>query len=71
MEPLALFIVVLSCTISFGLGRAFMHFRRKKRDRLQQKAAALALRNRPPEKVALNKAKRRRQLQQASAGKRP
>ena len=65
MEPSAIFFLVISCIVSFTLGRTFVHFRNKKRDRIKREQEAEARRNQPPEKVSLNKAKRKRQLQQA------
>jgi len=66
METPALIFLVVSCAISFGLGRLFVHFRDKKRRETAEKRAAAELRNRPPEPESLNKAKRKRQLQQAA-----
>ncbi|SDN12766.1 hypothetical protein [Polaromonas sp. JS666] len=70
METPALIFLVVSCAISFGLGRLFVHFRDKKRKKVAEEREAQALRNRPPEPESLNKAKRKRQLQQAAKGKR-
>lgn len=64
METPAVIFLVVSCAVSFGLGRLFVHFRDKRRKKAAQEREALALRNRPPEPEALNKAKRKRQLQQ-------
>lgn len=64
METPAVIFLVISCAVSFGLGRIFVHFRDKRRKKAAQEREALALRNRPPEPEALNKAKRKRQLQQ-------
>ena len=66
METSAIIFLVISCAISFALGRIFVHFRDKKRSRLKLEREAQALRDRPAEKASTNKAKRRRQLQQAS-----
>lgn len=64
METSAVVFLVISCAVSFGLGRLFVHFRDKKRKEKLQAREAEALRNRPPEPESLNKAKRKRQLQQ-------
>ena len=56
--------LVVSSAVSFGLGRTFMHFRKKKRmnEKAQSQArSALALRNRPAEPESKNKSKRKRQ----------
>lgn len=66
MEISSILIVIFSGAVSFGLGRTLVHFRNKRRDRNQHVQEAQAFRNRPPEKVSSNKAKRKRQLQQAS-----
>jgi uncharacterized membrane protein len=66
METPAIIFLVVSCVISFGLGRLFVHFRDKKRKKAAEERAAAALRNRPAETESLNKAKRKRQLQQAA-----
>jgi hypothetical protein len=64
METPAIIFLVVSCAISFGLGRLFVYFRDKKRKKAAEESAAQVLRNRPPETESLNKAKRKRQLQQ-------
>ena len=64
METSAIIFLVVSCAVSFGLGRLFVHFRDKKRKEKLQAHKAEALRNRPAEPESLNKAKRKRQLQQ-------
>lgn len=70
METPALIFLVVSCAISFGLGRLFVHLRDKKRKKAAEERAAAELRNRPPEPESLNKAKRRRQLQHAARNSR-
>ena len=70
METPALIFLVVSCAISFGLGRLFVHFRDKKRKKAAEERAAAALRDRPAEPESLNKAKRTRQRKQASKDKR-
>ena len=61
-------MLVVSASISFALGRVFVHFRDKKRklkmERLQN-LAAQALCNAPPQEESRNKAKRKRQLRSA------
>jgi Flp pilus assembly protein TadB len=64
METSAIIFLVISCAISFGLGRTFVHFRDKKRARQAQERAAQTLRDQPAEAQALNRSKRKRQLQQ-------
>ncbi|RYX88590.1 MAG: hypothetical protein EOO28_35810 [Comamonadaceae bacterium] len=67
METPTLIFLVVSCVISFGLGRTFVYFRDKKRKaRAEELKARQAqfLREQPPEAESKNKAKRRRQLQE-------
>jgi uncharacterized membrane protein len=64
METPAIIFLVVSCAISFGLGRIFVHFRDKKRKKAAEERAAQVLRNRPAEPESLNKGKRKRQLQE-------
>ncbi|MDO9402747.1 MAG: hypothetical protein Q7T87_01810 [Polaromonas sp.] len=67
METPALIFLVVSCIISFSLGRLFVYFRDKKRKQKADELKALQaarLRDRPPEPESLNKAKRKRQLQE-------
>lgn len=72
METSSTIFLVISCAVSFGLGRLYVHFRNKKRNKLAQEREAQALRNRPVEAESLNKAKRKRQLQQLEKeGKNP
>ena len=66
MDTSSIVFLFISCAVSFGLGRIFGHFRDKKRNRLKLEREAQVLRNRPADKESQNKAKRRRQLQQAS-----
>ena len=67
METPTLIFLVVSCVISFCLGRTFVYFRDKKRksraDELKARQAQM-LRDQPPEPESKNKAKRRRQLQE-------
>jgi mannitol-specific phosphotransferase system IIBC component len=70
METSNILLLVISCAVSFGVGRTIMHFRRKRRDKQAQERQTQALRNRPPEVASSNKSKRKRQLQQlAKEGK--
>ena len=64
METWSIIFLVVSCLVSFAMGRIFVHFRDKKRDRLAREREAQALRNRPAEKESLNRSKRSRQLKQ-------
>ena len=64
METSSIIFLIVSCAVSFALGRIYVHFRDKKRDRLAREREAQALRNRPAEKESLNKSKRSRQLKQ-------
>lgn len=74
METSSIILLVVSASISFGLGRTIVHFRNKKRkvrkDQLEKRQLQ-ALREQSPEPESRNKSKRRRQLQQIdkSAGK--
>lgn len=70
METSNILLLVISSAVSFGVGRALMHFRRKRREKQAQERQTQALRNRPPEVESSNKSKRKRQLQQlAKEGK--
>ena len=69
METSAIIFLVISCAISFALGRVFVHFRDKKRARLKLEREAQALRDCPVEKESQNKSKRKRQLKQAPAAR--
>lgn len=61
IEPGAILILVLSCVISFALGRYLVSSRNKRRQKAEMERAELTLRNRPPEPPSLNKSKRKRQ----------
>lgn len=66
MDNTAWVILLISCAISFGLGKTIVYFRDKKRQAAQDKALAEAelLRSeQPPEPPSKNKSKRKRQLQ--------
>ncbi|RZJ05488.1 MAG: hypothetical protein EOO54_24880 [Haliea sp.] len=67
METPAIIFLVVSCIISFSLGRLFVFFRNKRRKQKADEQKALHaqwLREQPPEAESKNKAKRRRQLLQ-------
>ena len=65
MEISSIILLVVSASISFGLGRFVVHLRNKKRQSEKEqleKRAAQARRNLPPEPESKNTAKRKRQL---------
>ena len=65
MEISSIILLVVSASISFGLGRFVVHLRNKKRQSEKEqtdKRAAQARRNLSPEPESKNKAKRKRQL---------
>ena len=67
LDNISLVFLLLSCAVSFGLGRLFVHFRDKKRKAAKDLADVQAERVRrelPPEPPSKNKAKRKRQLLQ-------
>ena len=64
METSSIVLLAVSCAISFALGRTFVHFRDKKRQKEQDAVnakAAQALRDLPPGPESKNKSKRKRQ----------
>lgn len=66
MDTPSIILLVVSASISFGLGRLVVHFRNKKRreaKELADKQAAQALRDAPIGPLSKNKNKRRRQLE--------
>ena len=66
MDNTAWVILLISCAISFGLGKTIVYFRDKKRQAAKDKApaeAARVKREKPPEPPSKNKSKRKRQLQ--------
>ena len=63
LETSSLVLLVVSCAISFGLGRTFVHFRDKKRKAQALERQAQTLRDRPAEPESKNKSKRKRQLE--------
>lgn len=68
MEPTAIFLLVSSAAISFGIGRLISRWlAKRKQARIQaQVAHARALREAHPEPVSLNKSKRKRQQAERS-----
>lgn len=67
MDTPGIILLVVSASVSFGLGRLFVYFRDKKRKEKKEQAlkrAAQALRDAPPEAESKNKSKRKRQLSQ-------
>ncbi|MES2362876.1 MAG: hypothetical protein V4646_13920 [Pseudomonadota bacterium] len=67
MDTPGIILLVVSASVSFGLGRLFVYFRDKKRKAEKEQAskrAAQALRDAPPEAESKNKSKRKRQLGQ-------
>ncbi len=66
MENLNIVLLVVSCAVSFGLGRVYVHFRDKKRKKLQSELEARhvqMLREQPAGPESKNKSKRKRQQQ--------
>ena len=67
LDNSSLVFLLLSCAVSFGVGRLFVHFRDKKRKAAKNQNEATAERARrelPPEPPSKNKAKRKRQRSQ-------
>ena len=70
MENVNIILLVVSCAVSFGLGRVYVHFRDKKRKKLKDQAEARhaqMLREQPTGPESKNKSKRKRQQQQSRA----
>ncbi len=68
MDTPSIILLVVSASISFGLGRLFVHLRNKKREAEKQRVQRLAQEarhNLPPEAESKNKAKRKRQQRNA------
>lgn len=64
IETSSIVLLAVSCAISFGLGRTFVHFRDNKRKKAQDAVnakAAQVLRDLPPGPESRNKSKRKRQ----------
>ena len=73
METSNIVLLVVSSAVSFALGRAFVYFRTKKREKLKVEAAARfaqALRDQAAGLPSKNKSKRKRQLQQDNQARR-
>ena len=68
LETSSIVLLAVSTLASFGVGRTFMHFRKKKQKKEAQAREARALRDRPVEPESKNKSKRKRQLQQLEKG---
>ncbi len=68
LETSSIVLLAVSTLASFGIGRTFMHFRKKKQKKEAQQREARALRDRPVEPESKNKSKRKRQLQQLEKG---
>ncbi len=68
LETSSIVLLAVSTLASFGVGRTFMHFRKKKQKKEAQAREARALRDRPVEPESKNKSKRKRQLQQMEKG---
>ena len=74
LETSSLVLLVVSCAVSFGLGRTFVHFRNRKRKVKALERQAQTLRDRPAEPESRNKSKRKRQLEEikkAAAKRKP
>ncbi len=71
METSSIVLLAVSSAVSFGLGRIFVHFRDRKREKQARERAARALREQAPEIASRNKSKRKRQLQGVDKGKPP
>jgi|GEM_PF-2050367 len=71
IEPGAIWVLVLSCVISFTLGRYIVSTRNKRRQKAEMERRETALRNRPPEPPSLNKSKRKRQQQRDKNSAKP
>ena len=70
MENSSIFLLVISSAVSFGLGRVYVHFRDKKRQKLKaelEARCAQMLREQPARPESKNKSKRKRQQQQSRA----
>ena len=66
IDNIGLALLLVSCAISFALGKTFVYFRDKKRQAIKDQALLVAERLRreqPPELPSTNKSKRKRQLQ--------
>ncbi len=73
MENVNIILLVVSCAVSFALGRVYVHFRDKKRKKLKDELEARraqVLREQPAGPESKNKSKRKRQQQQSRADQR-
>ncbi len=68
LETSSIVLLAVSTAVSFGLGRTFMNFRKKKQKKEALEREAQALRDRPAEPESKNRSKRKRQLQQMEKG---
>ena len=68
LETSSIVLLAVSTLVSFGVGRTFMHFRKKRQKKEAQEREARALRDRLVEPESKNKSKRKRQLQQLEKG---
>lgn len=64
LETSSVAILVLSCLLSFGLGRLVVSWRKRRKERLERHQAPATARSQADESPALNKSKRRRQQRQ-------
>lgn len=71
METSSVILLSISAAASFGLGRIFVHFRDKKREKQARERAARVLREQAPEPASRNRSKRKRQLQRVDREKPP
>ena len=70
MENLNIVLLVVSCAVSFGLSRVYVHFRHKKSKKLKNELEARhaqMLREQPAGPESKNKSKRKRQQLQSRA----
>jgi hypothetical protein len=70
MDTTSIVLLVVTASISFGIGRVIMHVRKKKQAANKQflaELAAKAARNAPPGPPSNNKSKRKRQQQEQLA----
>jgi hypothetical protein len=73
MENVNIILLVVSCAVSFGLGRVYVHFRDKKRKTLKDQLDARQtqmMRDQPVGPESKNRSKRKRQQQQSRADQR-
>ena len=63
LETSSIVLLAVSSFVSFGLGRAFVHFRNKKRKLEALTREEQILRDRPAKPESKNRSKRKRQLE--------